>query len=77
MIRIGVICPSDIAFRRFMPALSLCKEIQYIGLAVCSIEERFGESANEILETQKQNVIDAEYQKAKKFVDNFGGKIYV
>ena len=32
-IRIGVLCPSEIAFRRFMPALKKLDCFEYIGLA--------------------------------------------
>lgn len=33
MIRIGIICPSEIAFRRFMPALVQIKDFKFIGLS--------------------------------------------
>ena len=41
-LRFGVICPSDVAFRRFMPALTKVKGACFAGIGVNSIEERFG-----------------------------------
>ncbi len=40
MIRIGIICPSDIALRRFMPSLQLNKEMEYVGVGVHSSREK-------------------------------------
>ena len=35
MMRIGIICPSEIALRRFMPALSQINRAEFVGLAIC------------------------------------------
>lgn len=71
MIRIGVICPSEIAFRRFMPAVSLLKDkFEFIGIGVSTAEERFG--SDEV----NQELLDIDYEKAKQFTDTYGGKIY-
>ena len=44
MIKIGIICPSEIAFRRFLPALQKANdEIQFAGIAIASPEEWFGD----------------------------------
>ena len=75
MIRIGVICPSEIAFRRFMPALAQLKNIEFVGIGVCSLKERFGNIANENDVTQ-QKIIATEYEKAKNFINLYGGKIF-
>ena len=42
MIRIGIICPSEIAFRRFMPAIQKETRMQYVGVAYATAEEWFG-----------------------------------
>ncbi|WP_195515302.1 Gfo/Idh/MocA family protein [Paraclostridium bifermentans] len=74
MIRIGIICPSEIAFRRFMPALSLEDNFEFVGIGVNSICERFGEKipSKEVVE----EIMQQEYSKAKNFIDNYGGKIF-
>ena len=71
-IRMAVLCPSEIAFRRFMPALSKIDNIEYIGIAVASEEEWFGliSSSNNL------KTLDIEAEKAKKFKESFGGRIF-
>ena len=76
MIKIGIICPSEIAFRRFLPALQKANdEIQFAGIAIASPEEWFGDvsrvSASAIKEQQ-----ECERSKAQNFIDNYGGKIF-
>lgn len=75
MIKLGVICPSEIAFRRFMPALQYVEGIEFVGLGVCSLKERFGAIAN-INDVTQQEVIAGEYEKAKQFITTYGGKIF-
>ena len=67
MIRIGIICPSEIALRRFLPALKKCSNLAYVGVAVANKEE---------FEGATDAVIQNEYKKAKQFVDEVGGKIF-
>ena len=72
--KIGVLCPSDIAIRRFMPALKKIDELEFVGVAVSSAEERFGSdlpSADEIKLLLKNS-----NEKAQQFVSNYGGKIF-
>lgn len=66
-IRIGVICPSEIAFRRFLPSLRKAEEFEYVGVAMASKEEFVG-ATDEILAKERQ--------KAQTFVDNYDGKIF-
>ena len=74
MIKIGIICPSEIAFRRFMPALiQLERKFQYVGLAIPSAKERFDNMPND--ETIA-SVLNQEREKANKFVERYGGKIF-
>lgn len=67
MKRIGIICPSEIAFRRFLPALREADCFEYAGVAIASKEEFVG-ATDEILANEKA--------KAQTFVDSYGGKIY-
>lgn len=72
--KIGIICPSEIALRRFMPALQFVSEFEFVGLGVCSVEERFGDNipSAEVV----NSVLQAEFDKAKVFIDTYGGKIF-
>lgn len=63
-VRIGIICPSEIAFRRFLPALKLCDEFEFAGVAVADNSEWNGT----LTEEMRNNEI--------KKAENFGGKIY-
>jgi dTDP-3,4-didehydro-2,6-dideoxy-alpha-D-glucose 3-reductase len=76
VIRIGVICPSEIAFRRFIPSLNIATEFEYIGVAVASAEEWFGVGASEISQEIKDDVLNKEYEKAGKFIETYGGKVF-
>lgn len=67
MKRIGIICPSEIAFRRFLPALKEASCFEYAGVAIANKEEFIG-ATDEILTKERA--------KAQTFVDNYGGKIY-
>lgn len=72
--KLGIICPSEIALRRFMPALQNIDEFEFVGIGVCSVEERFENNLPE------QNVVDAvmqqEYDKAQVFIVQYGGKLF-
>lgn len=76
MIKIGIICPSEIAFRRFLPALQKAySEIQFAGIAIASPEEWFGDISrvsDSVIKEQQER----ERSKAQGFIDNYGGKIY-
>ena len=67
MKRIGIICPSEIAFRRFLPALKEAGCFEYAGVAIANKEE-FKGATDEILAKERA--------KAQTFVDNYDGKIY-
>lgn len=67
-IRIGVLCPSEIAFRRFMPALKKFNSFTYIGLAAAT-EREFSGADNDA-------VRPFELEKAEKFRAKYGGKIF-
>ena len=69
-VKIGIICPSEIAFRRFMPAIQKLDCAEYIGVAHANAKEWFGEK------TPDAAVIENETKKAQSFVDTYGGKVY-
>ena len=69
-VRIGIICPSEIAFRRFMPAIQKLDCAEYIGVAHANAKEWFGD--NEPDET----LILSEKEKAENFQKEYGGKVY-
>lgn len=74
MIRIGVICPSEIALRRFMPALQKMTGIEFAGIASSTAEERFGERDSY---TEKEvEIIENDFKKAEVFIEQYGGKLY-
>lgn len=72
--KIGVICPSEIALRRFMPALQQIEDFEFVGLGVCTAEERFGTEmpAEHIVE----DILKTERDKAGVFIEQYGGKIF-
>lgn len=69
-VRIGIICPSEIAFRRFMPAIKKLDCAEYIGVAHANAKEWLGD--NEPDET----LILLEKEKAENFRKEYGGKVY-
>lgn len=76
MMRIGIICPSEIAFRRFMPALQQCQALEYGGIAYASSEEWFGDKVTTVSEDLKNEVKTHEEGKANSFKETYGGKVY-
>lgn len=76
MIRIGIICPSEIAFRRFMPALKKAEsDITFAGIGYANPEEWFG-NVSKVSEETIKNQQERERAKAQTFIDVYGGKIY-
>ncbi len=76
MIKIGIICPSEIAFRRFMPALKKAEGvIKFAGIGYACPEEWFGDISKVSTEAIGEQQ-DREHAKAQMFIDAFGGEIY-
>ncbi len=71
---IGIICPSEIAIRRFMPALKQCKDFSFVGVGLYEKEERFGNAhiSNDVFQTVLQN----KKKKARAFIDEYGGRLF-
>ena len=67
-IRIGVICPSEIAYRRFMPALQKCDGIEFAGIATADPSEWNGVLTEELKKS--------EIEKARKFTEEYGGRLF-
>ena len=65
--RIGVICPSEIAFRRFLPALLQFRELDFAGVAIADKTEFAGAD---------DAVLQNELKKATSFTEAYGGRIY-
>ena len=77
MIRIGILCPSEIAFRRFMPAiLKASDKIKFSTIGIASPEEWFGNLSN-ITKEQIDEQQARERAKANTFIDQYGGEIVV
>ena len=74
MIKLGVLCPSEIAIRRFMPALEKSNKFTFVGVGVNSVEERFGDKKPDEITVQK--MLNLEKNKAYKFVNQYGGSIF-
>lgn len=72
--KLGIICPSEIALRRFMPAIQNINDIEFVGLGVCNETERFGEQLPEKFIVDI--VMNAEHEKANLFIKEYGGKIF-
>lgn len=76
MIRIGIICPSEIAFRRFMPALKKAgEEIVFAGIGYASPDEWFSDTTKVSTDVIKEQQV-RERAKAQTFIDAYGGKVY-
>lgn len=67
MIKIGIICPSEIASRRFLPSLKECPGFQFVGVAVAIPSEFIGAS---------KEVLEKEREKAQAIVTEYGGSIF-
>lgn len=72
--KLGIICPSEIALRRFMPALQLVDNLEYVGLGVCSEDEFI--TNNNMRNSIVTSILKSEYEKAEVFKNQYGGKIF-
>lgn len=70
--KIAVLCPSEIAFRRFMPSLLKHPNFQYVGIAHANEKEWFGNDEK----SHNQDVLEQEKGKAQKFLKTYGGCIF-
>lgn len=70
-IRLGIIAPSEIALRRFLPSLNKDKRFEYVGVSIASENEWFGGSRG-----SDSIYISSEREKALNFVKSFGGIVF-
>lgn len=76
MIRIGIICPSEIALRRFLPALSNNDNFMFSGISIANADEWYGENSEVPIKENLQR-IEKEKAKANTFLDYCeGGDLY-
>ena len=73
-IRIGVLGPADIAIRKMIPAFMKCDDVEFIGIAVASEEERTLICDIDI--QNKNEITNKSKAKANEIIKKFGGKIY-
>lgn len=73
---VGVICPSEIAFRRFLPSLRMIKDFSFAGVAIATPEEWFGDNLRLVQNKQLSQVLTTENEKAERFQKAYGGKIF-
>lgn len=72
MIRIGIICPSEIAFRRFLPSLRKANDqFTFVGVAVASPEEWFGD----LSDVREETIAEQQSGEIAK-AEAFGVKIF-
>ena len=67
MIKIGIICPSEIALRRFMPALQKVQGVLFSAIGIASPKEWFGDLENVTAEQIEEQQF-REFTKAGAFV---------
>ena len=67
IIKYGIICPSNIAEKRFLPALFKSENSEFVGMAHASIEEWQGATEEDIF---------SEKQKVQNILEKFGGKLF-
>ena len=70
----GILCPSEIAYRRFLPALKNINNATLIGVGVNSPEERYG--VNLPNSSEIATMLDFEKGKAGKMVHEYGGRLF-
>lgn len=74
MLKIGVICPSEIAFRRFMPALQNNDNIKFVGIGKLEEDELF--DSENLSKDTINNILVNEQEKAETFINEYSGKIF-
>ena len=72
--RIGILCPSEIAYRRFLPALEQVDDMILAGVGVNSPYERYGEAFPEKEEITR--MLERERRKADQMLSGYGGLLF-
>jgi len=63
--RIGIICPSEIALRRFLPSLTKLPNFRFVGVAIADLDE---------WKHSNIEIINKEQEKANTFIHNMAEK---
>lgn len=71
---IGILCPSEIAYRRFLPALEFIDDANLVGVGVNTPAERYGTNLPEQFEIE--SMLRGENEKANKMVTEYGGHLF-
>lgn len=74
--KIAVLCPSEIALRRFMPALQSSHCFDFFGIGKASPEEWFGSGISSVSAEEIENQKRCEKNKTEVFVSRYGGKVF-
>ena len=72
---IAILCPSEIAMRRFMPALRATEAFSFAGIGMASPEEWFGAELKSVAPEAIAEQQRRERGKAELFTSQFGGEI--
>lgn len=72
--KLGILCPSEIAYRRFLPALKNIECVSFVGVAINSVEERYGSTIPE--ESEVEAMLQRGIDKADKMISEFGGNVF-
>lgn len=72
-LKLGVLCPSEIAFRRFMPSLIKGDFFEYVGISKANRKEWFDK---DLSDEEFKTIDDINQKKAEEFINTYGGKIF-
>ena len=72
--RIGILCPSEIAYRRFLPALRIVDNAVLVGVGVNTPKERYGSTLPG--EAAVLAMLAAEREKANNMVSEYNGRLF-
>ena len=74
--KIAVLCPSEIAWRRFMPALQASGLFEFAGVGLALPSEWCLEGGIEPAQDEVAALSKRERQKAEAFIGKYGGRVY-
>ena len=72
--RIGILSPSEIAYRRFLPALKNVAGATLIGVGMNTPDERYGSNLPDTSEIAF--MLENEKEKASKMISEYGGNLF-
>ena len=72
--RIGILCPSEIAYRRFLPALKQVDDVVFAGVGVNTPFERYGDTFPDKEEITL--MLERAKRKADQMILGYGGRLF-